>query len=231
MTVGDLNLQILSEREKEILDLAIQGLTDQQIGNKLDITASTVNSYWVRIRGKVGHLSRTELVSKIVQQRALVDSTSQAETIRRLEQELRLARGQASNSERAQLLRAALDINPEACIVFDEDGRILLANVQCEKLFGVEHGTAEGKHYSDFFEYGRNRSAKFDLSQVAKRGRIGAGEILFGLRKHAEQFRIFLYVGKGQVDGKTIYSCIVRPFYDEIELARERATIIVADSG
>ncbi|RYZ87846.1 MAG: LuxR family transcriptional regulator, partial [Proteobacteria bacterium] len=56
----------LSQREREVLDLAIDGHTDEQIAQSIGISVSTVNSYWVRIRAKVGPHSRTEIVSKML---------------------------------------------------------------------------------------------------------------------------------------------------------------------
>ena len=60
----------LSEREQQVLDLAVQGYTDDMIANALSIEKGTVNSYWVRIRSKLGHLSRTHLVANYVQSNA-----------------------------------------------------------------------------------------------------------------------------------------------------------------
>src|SRR5436305_15136624 len=104
-----LDLGSLSERESDILKLAIDGLTDQQIGNRLQISASTVNSYWVRIRGKVGHLSRTELVSRIVQQPGTGQAQELQERIAALELELARATESAKNSYDANVLRVTLD--------------------------------------------------------------------------------------------------------------------------
>ena len=60
----------LSSRELAVLKLAVEGKTDEMIARELGIGRGTVNSYWVRIRGKLGHLSRTELVARFVQQTA-----------------------------------------------------------------------------------------------------------------------------------------------------------------
>jgi len=40
------------------------------IARELGIQTGTVNSYWVRIRGKLGNLSRSELVGQFVQRNA-----------------------------------------------------------------------------------------------------------------------------------------------------------------
>lgn len=59
--------QELSSRELAVLQYAARGYTDEMIARELGIKSGTVNSYWVRIRGKQGHLSRTELVARFVQ--------------------------------------------------------------------------------------------------------------------------------------------------------------------
>ena len=51
----------LSEREKEILALIAQGLTDRSIGEELFISASTVRSHLDRIKHKTGLRRRSEL--------------------------------------------------------------------------------------------------------------------------------------------------------------------------
>ena len=51
----------LSEREREILDLIAQGLTDRDIGVRLFISASTVRSHLDRIGEKTGLRRRAEL--------------------------------------------------------------------------------------------------------------------------------------------------------------------------
>ena len=40
------------------------------IARELGIQTGTVNSYWVRIRGKLGNFSRSELVARFVQKNA-----------------------------------------------------------------------------------------------------------------------------------------------------------------
>lgn len=60
----------LSARELAVLTFAASGYTDDMIANELGIRRGTVNSYWVRIRGKLGNLSRSELVARFVQKNA-----------------------------------------------------------------------------------------------------------------------------------------------------------------
>ncbi|MFQ3587431.1 MAG: helix-turn-helix transcriptional regulator [Fimbriimonadaceae bacterium] len=54
----------LSSRERQILSFAATGLTDKEIARKLDISVSTVRSYWLRLRQKIGGDNRTEVVAR-----------------------------------------------------------------------------------------------------------------------------------------------------------------------
>ena len=56
----------LSPRESQIVDLAIQGLTNEAIAISLEISVGTVNTYWLRIRLKVGGVGRTDTVARVI---------------------------------------------------------------------------------------------------------------------------------------------------------------------
>ena len=60
----------LSPREDEILELCVQGLTNDAIAHRLGISVGTVNTYWLRIRMKVGGSGRTDTVVRIIKDRA-----------------------------------------------------------------------------------------------------------------------------------------------------------------
>ncbi len=60
----------LSQRESEIVELAIQGLTNEGIAQKLGLSVGTVNTYWLRIRMKVGGQGCTDTVAKVIKDRA-----------------------------------------------------------------------------------------------------------------------------------------------------------------
>jgi DNA-binding CsgD family transcriptional regulator len=96
----------LSTREHAVLNLAVQGYTDEMIARALDIKVGTVNTYWVRLRGKLGHLSRTELVARFVQKAAderLADAIDQAA----IHQDGELARTDGAAQTQKDLLDAA----------------------------------------------------------------------------------------------------------------------------
>ena len=62
--------KILSPREEEIVALCVEGLTNDAIAHKLGLSVGTVNTYWLRIKLKVGGTGRTDTVVRIIKDRA-----------------------------------------------------------------------------------------------------------------------------------------------------------------
>jgi len=60
----------LSPREEQIVELCVEGLTNDAIAQKLNLSLGTVNTYWLRIKLKVGGQGRTGTVVKIIKDRA-----------------------------------------------------------------------------------------------------------------------------------------------------------------
>ena len=61
-TAGQVGLgPALSKRERELIDLVAEGLTDQEIANKLFISVRTVGTHLDRIKAKTGVRRRAEL--------------------------------------------------------------------------------------------------------------------------------------------------------------------------
>lgn len=52
----------LTPRERELVRLVAEGMRNQEIGTKLNLTEDTVRNYVLRIFDKLGVLSRVELV-------------------------------------------------------------------------------------------------------------------------------------------------------------------------
>lgn len=53
---------VLSEREREVVRLTAQGLTDSAVGHDLGLAAETVRSHWKRVRKRLGEVSRAEVI-------------------------------------------------------------------------------------------------------------------------------------------------------------------------
>jgi DNA-binding CsgD family transcriptional regulator len=68
--ISPVTTQDLSPRESETVDLAIRGLTNEGIANQLGISVATVNTYWLRIRMKVGGVGRTDTVVRVIKERS-----------------------------------------------------------------------------------------------------------------------------------------------------------------
>jgi len=60
----------LSPREEEIVELCVQGLTNESIATQLGLSVGTVNTYWLRIRLKVGGQGRTDTVVRVIKERS-----------------------------------------------------------------------------------------------------------------------------------------------------------------
>ncbi|WP_245717422.1 response regulator transcription factor, partial [Nocardia jejuensis] len=56
---------VLSEREREVAELVLLGLTYREIGGRLYISAKTVEHHVARIRRRIGAGSRSELLSML----------------------------------------------------------------------------------------------------------------------------------------------------------------------
>jgi DNA-binding CsgD family transcriptional regulator len=60
----------LSPREEEIVELCVEGLTNEAIAHRLGLSVGTVNTYWLRIKLKVGGLGKTDTVVRVIKERA-----------------------------------------------------------------------------------------------------------------------------------------------------------------
>lgn len=60
----------LSPREEEIVELCVEGLTNDAIAHRLGLSVGTVNTYWLRIKLKVGGQGRTDTVVRVIKERA-----------------------------------------------------------------------------------------------------------------------------------------------------------------
>lgn len=60
--VAIVGLEVLSQRERQVLEMVAQGLNNQQIGQHLDLSPKTIARHRERIMNKLNMHSRTELV-------------------------------------------------------------------------------------------------------------------------------------------------------------------------
>lgn len=191
--------ELLSVREREVLDLAIEGRTDEQIAQALELSTSTVNSYWVRIRGKVGFSSRTELVSKMLRTGFKETHDGLLQEVERLKAELAALGGGRAFEAETPWHMLALHLVPEAVLVAEAPGDVVYANLQAERLFNAEPGALVGRAVCELTvpdgrEGKRTRIRSFMEAEVPGRMVMGVEEPCYALDGHEGNFRATIAV-------------------------------------
>lgn len=215
----------LSEREGAILDGAIEGLTDVQIAQRLDITPSTVNSYWVRIRGKLGQLSRTELVALTLKQELDVALAERDELKRQSQRQEQLS----EDFQNSGTYHAALDAMPEAILVCCERGIIRYVNDRLARLFGYDAEELIGVEVESLIPSRKDEPECEKLTTRLKDPqptRIGTNRVVSGRRRDGQEFRIMLLFDSRKTATGFIVTCLVRDFMSEISTRREFASAL-----
>lgn len=105
----------LSERERDVLFLAADGLTDKEIAQKLGIGAKTVRTYWDRVRSKLGASSRTQALAMAL--RAAYDELA----------------------EREAKFRTFIDRLPAMFVAIDDAGELVYTNEALGRIVGDAH--------------------------------------------------------------------------------------------
>ncbi|RYG26206.1 PAS domain S-box protein [bacterium] len=54
----------LTNREREVLLLAAEGLTDKEIAERLGITRGTISTHWTRMRERTGTINRAQVMAR-----------------------------------------------------------------------------------------------------------------------------------------------------------------------
>ena len=217
----------LSAREDAILEAAIEGMTDAQIAQQLEITQSTVNSYWVRIRGKLGQLSRTELVALALKEKARSEMNVVTAQLAELRDQARTHARLSADYENAEVFRAAFDATPEAVMVSCERGIIRYANERLEGLFGYGRGEMVGLPVSVLLPPGMRDGEAERIAAYAKDPkpiRLGISQVIYGQRRNGTRFRIVLLIDARPVSTGLICTTLVRDFAAEIDTRIEHVS-------
>jgi PAS domain S-box-containing protein len=200
----------LSNRENEILRFAADGLTDIQIALRLDIRPSTVNSYWVRIRGKLGHRSRTELVAMALRKQAKDEN---AELLLRSQKFERLAAERAELAEgagRAAFLSRAIEALPDAVAFVEGNGVIRHANGRLSGLFGYGFDELCGMRAVSLIAAGDRKRIR-EIWSAFVSGTSAAEIGLTALRKDRTTFDACLRLAAHVTASGVVAACLVLP--------------------
>ena len=204
----------LSPRERQLLEFAAQGLTDNAISNSLGISLATVGTYWGRVRIKFGPYNRTELVAMYLKEEA-------TEAVDALKQENRVLLEQISEHAKTtdmlktslELFRGLVETAPDAILLVSESGMIELANEQAEQMFGYNRHELLGRVVEDlipqrYHEQHQDRRAEYNSEPIKRR--MGEHTATYARRKDGTEFPVAAALSAAQSPAGLLVTCIVR---------------------
>lgn len=136
----------LSPREEEVIQLSIQGLTNDGIAERLGISIGTVHTYWLRLRLKVGGSNRTDTVARVIGERA--ERALRAANVERED----LADIVATQTQHTVDLRAAIALLQ---LALDQVKSTVWATDKELTLFLVANGEFPSTHFGVTWEAGK----------------------------------------------------------------------------
>lgn len=210
----------LSPRETQLLLMASEGHTDNAISLKLGISVATVNSYWVRIRSKLGAQSRTEAVAMALRTQAETNMRKLQLENERLAQDLAAATsdnpgGPLSASIFCDMIQAAAD----GILIVGTSGKIIAANPALSEMFGYSADELAGELVSRLIP-SRLREAHMDHVNEyfgsPSRRRMGHDLFTPGRRKDGSEFAVSITLGAQETLTGHYTVCMVRDATAEI---------------
>lgn len=120
---------------------------------------------------------------------------------------------QAERRRTAERLRQVVDAAPNAMMLVDTGGRILLANAQTERLFGYPHDELIGLEVDRLVPPGareRHPSLRADYASAPSTRAMGVGRELYGLTRDGRQVPIEIGLSSLQTDrGLNVLASII----------------------
>ena len=204
----------LSDREHQVLELAAQGFIDQAIATKLGISMGTANTYWGRIRAKLGSVNRAELIANYV-------GGQSSEAIDQLRQEnaaLLAKLSQLDQRERQldialRAITAVVDTAPDAILIFGPEGQVRLANDAAESLFGYGSGEMLGLSLKTLVPqrfHGSHRRYREQYMKHPERRPMGPHKGTPAMTKDRREIHVNATLSACKSAGGLVVTCILR---------------------
>ncbi len=193
----------LSPREEEIVDLCVHGLTNDGIAHRLGISVGTVNTYWLRIKLKVGGLGKTDTVVKVIKEKA----------------ELALRQENTERVNLTKLVSETQEASPEFRVApallklaMDQIKSTVWATDRNLSIYVLANGAFPSKHFGVVWEVGRTILEIFktrDRNDIAVAAHVAALEGKeSALRLTGEFANVFLRVKPLRAESGEIIGCI-----------------------
>jgi two-component system, LuxR family, sensor kinase FixL len=118
-----------------------------------------------------------------------------------------------ATAEGAALLRSILETVPDAVVVIDDRGVILLFSSAAERLFGYTTNEVQGRNVSMLMPSPYREAHDAFLARYLATGErriIGIGRIVVGLRRDGGTFPMELQVGEVRAEGYRLFTGFVR---------------------
>lgn len=204
----------LSTRERQLLQLAARGHTDQSIANTLGISLATVGTYWGRVRIKLGHANRTELVAKFLREHAertvALLRDENAHLLKKIEDQTRTEQMLRTSLE---MFRGLLETAPDAILIVDEEGRIKFANEQTTELFGYTGAELNEMVIEDLIParyHDQHLAHRNSYNENPVKRRMGQHLATTAVSKSGQEFPMAAALSATQTPNGLLVTCIVR---------------------